>query len=153
MKAIERKLTISIKRICIICVVCLIAAVCLFWISRKGPNESIAYVAAQAFREDCVLGHVKIYYPAYSPMNINAANAKLNATGLFVVGTGDFIQSQKLKQYQDEYNKCASAWLAKERKTSIDTLLREFNSGGLQPVSDETKKLNDTEHDSGGNGE
>lgn len=146
------KLTMSIKRMCIIGAVCLITAACLFWISRKGPNESIAYVAAQTFREDCVLGHVKIYYPAYSPMNIKAANAKLNATGLFVVGTGDLIQSQKLQQYQDEYNKYASAWLAKERKTSIDTLLREFDGGGLQPVSDETKKSKETEHVSGGNG-
>jgi hypothetical protein len=142
----------STKRILIIGAVCLIAAFCLFWISRKGPNESIAYVAAQTFGEDCRLGHVKIYYPAYSPMNINAANAKLNATGLFVVGTGDLIQSHKLQEYQDAYNRCVSVWLAKERKTSIDTLLHEFNGGGLQPVSAETKKTKDTEHSSGGNG-
>lgn len=100
--------------------------------SRQKTFENIAYVAKAAFDADCAAGMVKIYYPAYSPMNIKAANSNLISKGIFVVGYGDLIQSQLLYQYQQEYNKHVTDWLRSTRQTDIDTLLKAFNSGGLQ---------------------
>jgi hypothetical protein len=100
-------------------------ALCASCAAQKG-QESIAFVAQRTFESDRDAGIPKIYYPAYSPMNIKAANAALNSKGIFVVGYGDVVESQLLYEFQEEYNKHVNAWLKETRQTDIDTLLEKF---------------------------
>jgi hypothetical protein len=95
---------------------------------QEKTFENISYVAKSTFETDISLGILKIYYPAYSPMNINAANSNLNAKGIYVIGYGDLVQSTLLYEYQTEYNKNADAWLQKHRQTDIETLLKDFKN-------------------------
>jgi hypothetical protein len=106
---------------------CMMTSVSCVMPSRR-PFENIAYVANSTFATDRSLGMMKIYYPAYSAMNFNAANSNLNAKGIYVIGYGDLVQSRLLKQYQLEYNKNAELWLKKNQQTDIDTLLNQFKN-------------------------
>jgi len=106
----------------------LLAGVIAWCASCATPREreSIAFVAQRTFESDRDAGIPKIYYPAYSPMDIKAANAALNPKGIFVVGYGDVVESQLLYEFQEEYNKHVNAWLETTRQTDIDGLLAEF---------------------------
>ncbi len=96
--------------------------------TTQREQESIAFVAQRTFDADRDAGIPKIYYPAYSHMNIKAANAALNPKGIFVIGYGDVVESQLLYDFQEEYNKHADAWLKETQQTDIDQLLEQFKN-------------------------
>ena len=95
---------------------------------HRKEFEKIEYVAKASFEADRDAGMVKIYYAAYSPLNIRAANSNLVGNWIFVVGYGDVIQSQLLYQYQQAYNQNVESWLRSSRQTDIDTLLKDFKT-------------------------